>query len=1291
MSGASPKFTVKDAAGNTFRSAEVAVGHIQARLEELGWVDGKGDAGSAIVKLFGRLVELQLNRLNASPHKHFLAFLNEAGVTRLPPRAATTEVGFEADPDGPPLIRVPRGTQLATAKSETQEEIVFETQRDLVVAPLSLTACVAFDAVNYSDNTAIARGSRPGRFAAFEGNRERRRTLYIGNREQLAFDDDVLRRGATIGLDFTFSTPGEAAADGWTLRWKYWDEEAQAWSGLVEAGARVTDGTGGFGRDGRVEITDLPPLTETEVDGETSLWLACELSGGSARRRLPVIASIHITRSLSITPTPTDADAILAVTQASTIVVAADPAAEFFPFGQHPTRLDTVYFQSDAAFSKTGATVQLDFELEGLPDTLEDASDIDRIRIDWEYHGAEGWEPLGSSDRNGPIAGADGGLAFSDETKAFTHGSRSAKVSFTVPAGFTKTTVNDIEGYWVRARLVAGSYDEPGAMRELSGGDGGRAWVAPKTHAPLVKRLTLQYRDYAPPDGEPVPVSHCRSEVDGGWRRHDAGTPFAPFSAADEGPALYLGFDRPFPAGEWSQLLVDVLPQAGEEPLERVLSWQYWNGDWVPLRVSDGTRGLAQRGYLGFFAPADHRPSHAFGREAHWLRIGAHHAPVANAGEDAGPLRAADDEAAVSLDGSASRAFDRQDIVRYAWRIVGSSTAPEASAGATRPLHVSDGVSARVTLDGSASRAYGGRRIAKYVWRRAGEAAAPEAPSAPMPYLRAVRTNTVPVRNAVSVRREVLGSSDDKPHQRFRLLRPPIAPGAQILVAEPDRPPEAELQRLLRELRKGEPEAEALPLLEDGEADARQGVWVRWHQVRDFFASTPSSRHFVLDEITGELRFGDGERGKIPPLGQNNVMALRYATHDGARGNVAAGSISVLRNPAGDLANIKRVTNPEPAVGGSDEESLEEVARRGPQSLKHRGRAVTYEDFEWIAREASAEIYQARCLPTRNERGLVQPGWVTVVITPRSSQPRPMPSPALIRKVRGHLEAHALANLQRARQIHVKGPDYIEATVLARVVPARAEKADEVELAVLARLETFLHPLHGGPANDGSPQGWALGRDVFISEVYREIEAVEGVDYVAGLRLQASLQQYRIHLRDELEPPREVPVGSRVSTFDERIRLLLAEPLRADAPVRAVSAYGFKRGDAVTVVAQDNSLVAARLGIASVLGDLIMFSAPLPRPALWEQGDALMSADGQLRLPFAREQALWDDGGEKILGVRCQGFATGDDLCIGSGAQRDPGLEFLAIAAVEAAMDRIYVPEGHLVYSGRHDIEMVLD
>ena len=129
-------------------------------------------------------------------------------------------------------------------------------------------------------------------------------------------------------------------------------------------------------------------------------------------------------------------------------------------------------------------------------------------------------------------------------------------------------------------------------------------------------------------------------------------------------------------------------------------------------------------------------------------------------------------------------------------------------------------------------------------------------------------------------------------------------------------------------------------------------MWIPWRSASSFYGLGPDSRSYRLDPISGEVQFGDGDQGKIPPAGPSNVSVRRYRTHDGSAGNLAPGTVSVLRNPVGALGDIQTVVNHEPAAGGLDAEEVVETRQRGPQSLKHRQRPVTTEDFQWITLEA---------------------------------------------------------------------------------------------------------------------------------------------------------------------------------------------------------------------------------------------------------------------------------------------------------------------------------------------------
>lgn len=68
-------------------------------------------------------------------------------------------------------------------------------------------------------------------------------------------------------------------------------------------------------------------------------------------------------------------------------------------------------------------------------------------------------------------------------------------------------------------------------------------------------------------------------------------------------------------------------------------------------------------------------------------------------------------------------------------------------------------------------------------------------------------------------------------------------------------------------------------------------------------------------------------------------------------------------------------------------------------------------------------------------------------------------------------------------------------TVAVTVVASSPDAAGEVGGRVEQTLQRFLHPLTGGP--DGT--GWAFGRKPHRSDLYAEIEAVDGVDHVPSL------------------------------------------------------------------------------------------------------------------------------------------------------------------------------------------------
>ena len=366
------------------------------------------------------------------------------------------------------------------------------------------------------------------------------------------------------------------------------------------------------------------------------------------------------------------------------------------------------------------------------------------------------------------------------------------------------------------------------------------------------------------------------------------------------------------------------------------------------------------------------------------------------------------------------------------------------------------------------------------------------------PKLEAILTNTALATAVTTARDEVMGGSNGDPKQVFRTRQAPIyakpvrSVDERLQATQPEPVTAAARQAVDQRLRDQE--------LRKGfllEVDEGQELGPRpWEEVDDFYNSGPGDRHYVLNRTTGEIEFGDGESGRIPIAGINNIIARFYRYGGGARSNVGTNTLTQLQTfPPG----VDTVTNVWPAEGGADEESLEDTKLRAPRELKTRDRAVTDTDFELLARQTpGARIRRAHALPLYHPQfpGVAVPGVVTVIVVPEVDETvnwPPTPSESTLQAVCAHLNPRRLLTTE----LIVAPPKYQEVAVAATVVASPTADVAAVKVAMEAALNGYLHPLHGGA--DG--QGWPLGGDVLFSEVFRVGLQVEGVARIEDLRI----------------------------------------------------------------------------------------------------------------------------------------------------------------------------------------------
>jgi predicted phage baseplate assembly protein len=285
--------------------------------------------------------------------------------------------------------------------------------------------------------------------------------------------------------------------------------------------------------------------------------------------------------------------------------------------------------------------------------------------------------------------------------------------------------------------------------------------------------------------------------------------------------------------------------------------------------------------------------------------------------------------------------------------------------------------------------------------------------------------------------------------------------------------------------------------------------WVRWRRVDSFGKSDRDDRHFRFDPASGEIELGPriregdewSQHGAVPPPGARLRLSA-YRQGDLSGGNVGAGMLTVLRK---GIPGIDSVTNPRPAEDGAGVEALDSARERAVLEFGSSRRAVTADDYAFLAGEASTNVARAHCMAPRDGRGVV------VSILPRIalddgtderaealrhlSREELTPDPELIRRVHRYLDRRRILGTS----LHVEPARLREVTVVVQAVREPFAERTAVEEEVRRVLYRFLNPLIGGL--DG--EGWPFGAEVSLGELRALVQAVPEVMSVRLLRMYA--------------------------------------------------------------------------------------------------------------------------------------------------------------------------------------------
>jgi predicted phage baseplate assembly protein len=247
-----------------------------------GWTDEHpSDPGVTLIEAFAFLVDQLIFRLNQVPDRLHVKFLDLIGVRMFPPTPARADITFWLSSPATAETTVPAGTQVATARSDATDPIVFTTLGEAVALPCEVTAVRVRGAEDATSTDRTAQLSAGVAVPAF-GDPPADGDLLL-----IALDRPVPR--CAVELDIECGTEGVGIdPEHPPLVWEAHD--GQGWSPC-----RVfRDGTGGLNTAGSV-VLDVPADHRTGlVDGQHGAWLRARVitpSGGAPRYSAPPVVT----------------------------------------------------------------------------------------------------------------------------------------------------------------------------------------------------------------------------------------------------------------------------------------------------------------------------------------------------------------------------------------------------------------------------------------------------------------------------------------------------------------------------------------------------------------------------------------------------------------------------------------------------------------------------------------------------------------------------------------------------------------------------------------------------------------------------------------------------------------------------------------------------------------------------------------------------------------------------------------------------------------------------------------
>jgi hypothetical protein len=274
-----------------------------------------------------------------------------------------------------------------------------------------------------------------------------------------------------------------------------------------------------------------------------------------------------------------------------------------------------------------------------------------------------------------------------------------------------------------------------------------------------------------------------------------------------------------------------------------------------------------------------------------------------------------------------------------------------------------------------------------------------------------------------------------------------------------------------------------------------------WEPHRDLLGSDAADESFVVEveaDGTAYLRFGDGNTGRRPPEGAKFFATYRIG--NGTAGNVGADAIKHLvtsdpayLDPTAPL--VVSVSNPLPATGGVDPETIEHVRQNAPSAFRRQERAVTPADYEALT--IRRDVVQRCGLDVQHSAATLRwtGSWHTMFLTVDRLAGRQV-NPDFESDLRQCLERYRMAG----QDLEVDAPTDVPLEIEMQVCISPGYFFEDVQQALL---KVFSNRTQ----TDGSrgvfhPDNFTFGQSVLLSRIIAAAQNVTGVASVVVTKFQ---------------------------------------------------------------------------------------------------------------------------------------------------------------------------------------------